>query len=227
MRHWWCSQGLLSGSGLSWSVADGVEPSAGVQQQCQDLVVWWSDLVKVCAAVVAEVEVDTCICMLVGEGADIGQGVVVVYYYSPEVVLCVHLHLSVMPGAAVTVPSFVYLGVLTSSFSVFWVNLASVFADFACWNLLCCSVWSLPICSWGSPGYKCTTSWCMLLALTVLARDLLFFAVALCVIVLSTPEAHERCICVVGYLISHAFSVSMLRLDSIVGYCVTIQGQIQ
>ena len=54
----------------------------------------------------------------------------------------------------------------------------------------------------------------------------LFFAVALCVIVLSTPEAHKRCIHVVGYLISHAFSVSMLRLDSIVGYCVTIWGQI-
>ena len=92
----------------------------------------------------------------------------------------------------------------------------------------CCagSVWSLPICSWSSPRYKCTTSWCVLLALTVLARGILFLVVALCVIVLSTPEAHKRCIHVVGYLISHACSVSMLRLDSIVGYCVTIQGWI-
>ena len=80
---------------------------------------------------------DTCIhLVMVGEDADIGQGVVVVYYYSPEVVLCVHLHLSVMPGAAVTVPFSVYLGVLTSFF-VFWVNLVSVFAGFTCQNLLC------------------------------------------------------------------------------------------
>ena len=89
------------------------------------------------AVVVEEAEVDACIhLVVVGEDADIGQGVVVVYYYSPEVVLCVHLHLSVMPGATVTVSFPVYLGVLTS-FSVFWVNLVSVFASFACQNLLC------------------------------------------------------------------------------------------
>ena len=39
MRYWQCSQELSSSSDLSQSVADGAVPSAGVQQQCQDLVV--------------------------------------------------------------------------------------------------------------------------------------------------------------------------------------------
>ena len=57
----------------------------------------------------------------------------------------------------------------------------------------------------------------MLLALTMLAINFSFLAVALCLIVLSASEAHRRCSCVVGHPISHACCVSKLRLDSILG----------
>ena len=141
--------------------------------------------------------------------------------------VCTHICLSVMPGAAVTVSFSVYLGVLTSSFSCFLGKFAK------CVHRLCLLEPAVLPVSEVSPfvvevalGINAQHRDAVLLALTVLARDLLFFAIALCVIVLSTPEAHKRCIHVVGYLISHAFSVSMLRLNSIVGYCVTIRGRI-
>ena len=80
---------------------------------------------------------DTCIhLVVVGRNTDFDQEVVVVYLYSPEVVLCVHPCLSVEPGAVVTAHFSVCLGSLTSSFSVFWANLANVLAGFAHQSLM-------------------------------------------------------------------------------------------
>ena len=64
----------------------------------------------------------------------------------------------------------------------------------------------------------------MLLALAVLAGDYAFLAVALCMIVLATSEAHRGCAYIVGQPISYACSVPMLRLDSIVWHHVVTWG---
>ena len=75
---------------------------------------------------VEKVGVDTCIhLVVVGRNTNSDQEVVAVYFYSPEVVLCVHLCLPVEPEAVVNTHFSACLGSLTS-FSVFGVNLANV-----------------------------------------------------------------------------------------------------
>ena len=70
-------------------------------------ILLYYDSVEVYAAVVEEVGVDTCIYLVgVGRNTDFAQEVVVAYFFSPEVVLCVHPWLPVEPEAVVNAHFF-------------------------------------------------------------------------------------------------------------------------
>ena len=81
---------------------------------------------------------DACIHLVeVGRNTDCDQEVVVVYFYSPWVVLFVCLCLFVGPEAVVNTCSSACLGSVTSSFSCFGVTLVNEFTGFACLSLMC------------------------------------------------------------------------------------------
>ena len=77
----------MSGSGLSQSVADGAEPSAGVQQQYWDPAVRRSDWAEVYAAGAVVLGVDTCIHLVGVVGRRTALEAVAEHFYLPEVVL--------------------------------------------------------------------------------------------------------------------------------------------
>ena len=81
---------------------------------------------------------DACIHLVgVGRNTDCAQGVVVVYFYSPWVVLFLCQCLSVGPEAVVNAYSSACFGSVTSSFSGFGVNLVNGFAGFTHPSLMC------------------------------------------------------------------------------------------
>ena len=188
MKHWWCSWELSSEFGLSWCVADVVEPSVWAQQLCQDPAAPQSD----CAEVLV-VEV-------------VGGGGVEILLLPLWWWLCISFSLVSFCWAwgCCACSLFLFLMVLGLLFLpaewIWWVCLLAL-------SVGASSVRGLTIWGWCGPWDECTAMGGILLALVVCAGNFAVFAVKFCMAVPATSEAHRGFTSVVGLAVSSAWSL--------------------
>ena len=213
MKYWQCSQELSSEFGLSWSVADVVEPSVWVQWPCQDPAAPQSDHAEVLVVeVVGGGGWEYCCCPCGGS--------------------C--LFLFPLCGAVWAPASFCWAWgccvcplFCLSWFLDFFLCLQSKFGEcLLASSISASSVRGLTMWGWCGSWDECTAMGGVCLALAVFAGNFVVFAVKFCMAVPTTSEAHRGFTGVVGLAISSAWSVSVLRLNSIVWHCVVTWGQI-